>query len=62
MFVTDVHIHTHIHTNASARTQEGCLRMGKTLTDQEVDAWINEADVDGSGSIDLEVCLVCVCV
>ena len=50
--------HAHMHTCACTctHTQEGCLRMGKTLTDEEVDAWINEADVDGSGSIDLEVC------
>jgi Ca2+-binding EF-hand superfamily protein len=32
--------------------------MGKTLTDEEVDVWITEADADGSGTIDLEVCIM----
>ena len=33
---------------------QGCAHLGKELTEEECDRWIEEADVDGNGTIDFE--------
>ena len=33
---------------------EGCALLGKKLSEEEVEAWIAEADVDGNGTVDKE--------
>ena len=33
---------------------QGCAHLGKQLTEEECDRWIEEADVDGNGTVDFE--------
>lgn len=33
---------------------QGCAHLGKELTEEECDRWIEEADVDGNGTVDFE--------